>query len=169
MPDVIGEPARPAVVRIMAALEVLQARIGADHALEFASVDLTMGQAKILYSVTAAGELTMSDLAHRLSITLSTASGAVDRLVELGLLRRSSPPNDRRQVRVAATELGARTLDQFRELNSRVLQLALDRIAEGDLDVIERAVHILADALSPAPPDADGGPRTSHAEPGRVK
>ena len=98
--------ARPSLDRALAAFEVLQQRLMAVHAAEFTTLDITMAQAKLLYVVMAVGELSMSEIAQQLGVTVSTASGAVDRLVELGLLARSDDPNNRRQVRVSVTAFG---------------------------------------------------------------
>ena len=81
-----------------------------------------MAQAKVLYVVIAAGELRMSELAARLGVGSSSASGLADRLVELGLLRRHDDPDDRRQVVVTTTPEAVALLERFRELNQRQLR-----------------------------------------------
>ena len=83
---------RPAVTRALAAMEVFQQRLMALHATEFTTLDITMAQAKLLYVVATAGELSMSEIAQQLGVTISTTSGAVERLVELGLLARTEDP-----------------------------------------------------------------------------
>lgn len=143
---------RPALVRTLAAFEVFQQRLMAAHAAEFTTLDLTMAQAKLLYVVVAAGELSMSEIAQRLGVTVSTASGAVDHLVGLGYLARADDPANRRQVQVSITRLGAETLDQVRELGQRQLQMLLEPLGDSDLEIIERATRIMADALSTADP-----------------
>ncbi len=140
--------ARPALDRALAAFEVLQQRLMAVHAAEFTTLDITMAQAKLLYVLTAVGELSMSEIAQRLGVTVSTASGAVDRLVELGLLARSEDPNNRRQVRVSVTALGLETLEQIRELSTRQLRMLFEQVSDKDLAVITRATQIMADAVS---------------------
>src|SRR4051812_14744732 len=87
---------RTALERALAAYEVLEQRLMSVHAPEFAALDITMAQAKLLYVVTAAGDLTMSEVAQRLGVTLSTASGAVDHLVAQGLVARTDDPANRR-------------------------------------------------------------------------
>jgi DNA-binding MarR family transcriptional regulator len=139
---------RPALDRALEAFEVLQQRLMAVHAPEFTSVDLTMAQAKLLYVVTASGDLSMSEIAHRLGVTISTASGAVDHLVSVGLLSRIDDPANRRQVRVSVTAFGLETLEQLRELGTRQLRALLEVVGDdGDLAVIEHAMRILSDAL----------------------
>jgi DNA-binding MarR family transcriptional regulator len=138
------------VARTLAAFEVFQQRLMALHAVEFTTLDITMAQAKMLYVVATAGELSMSEIALRLGVTVSTSSGAVDRLVDLGLLARSEDPSNRRQVRVSITETGSRTLGQLRELSTRHLRNMLELVSDEELDVIERATRILGDAASAA-------------------
>jgi DNA-binding MarR family transcriptional regulator len=139
---------QPALDRALAAFEVLQQRLMAVHAAEFTMLDITMAQAKLLYVLTAVGELSMSEIARRLGVTVSTASGAVDRLVELGLLARSDDPNNRRQVRVSVTALGMQTLEQIRELSTRQLRMLFEHVDDEDLEIITRAIHIMADAVA---------------------
>jgi DNA-binding MarR family transcriptional regulator len=163
---------RPAVGRTLAAFEVFQQRLMALHAVEFTTLDITMAQAKMLYVVATAGELSMSEIALRLGVTVSTSSGAVDRLVDLGLLARSEDPSNRRQVRVSVTETGSRTLGQLRELSTRHLRNMLELVSDEELDVIERATRILGDAASAAtspsaverPLQAAGSPSASPTE-----
>jgi DNA-binding MarR family transcriptional regulator len=137
---------RPALARAMAAFELFEQRLVALHVPEFTNLDITMAQAKLLYVLMAAGELSMSETAHRLGVTISTASGAVEHLVALGLLARSDDPNNRRQVRVSLTETGAQTLEQMRELSMRHLLALCSLVGDEDLAVVEHATQILADA-----------------------
>jgi DNA-binding MarR family transcriptional regulator len=143
---------RPAVTRALAAMEAFQQRLMALHATEFTTLDITMAQAKLLYVVATAGELSMSDIALRLGVAISTTSGAVERLVELGLLARTEDPANRRQVRVSVTEDGRATLEQVRELSTRQVRTLFEHIDDDDLSVVERAIRIMTDAASAAAP-----------------
>ncbi len=148
---------RPALTRALAAADDFQHRLMALHATEFTELDITMAQAKLLYVVATAGELSMSEIAQRLGVTVSTSSGAVDRLVELGLLARSDDPSNRRQVRVSVTQKGITTLGQLREPSNRQLRTLFELVSDEDLDVVERALRILSAAASAvADPTFDG-------------
>jgi len=122
-------------------------RLIGGHAPEFTEVDVTMAQAKVLYVVMAAGELRLSELAGRLGIGSSSASELVDRLVELGFLRRRDDPADRRQVVITATPDAAALLERFRELNERQLRLLLAALDADELDAVERAIEVLGRAV----------------------
>jgi DNA-binding MarR family transcriptional regulator len=134
--------------RIVAVFDGLMHRLMATHAPELNLIDLSMSQTKALYLLLAAGQLRMSELASRLGITSSSATGVVDGLVAHGLLVRHEDPADRRQVVVTATPEAEATLERFRELNSRRMREMLARVAPTDLPVIERALHILDSAVT---------------------
>lgn len=135
--------------RVVAVFDRLMHALMATHAPELNAVDLTMSQTKALYLVIAAGQLRMSELATRLGVTSSTATGLVDRLVELGHLARHEEPSDRRQVVVTATPEAEGNLERFRELNSRRMRELLEGIHGTDLATIERALLILEAAVGP--------------------
>jgi DNA-binding MarR family transcriptional regulator len=149
-----NQPPRLAVERALEAFEAFQQRLMSVHAPAFAALDLTMAQAKLLYVVTAAGELTMSEIAQRLGVTISTASGAVDHLVGLGLISRTDDPANRRQVQVSTTALGHDTLEQLRELSTRQLRALFDVLDDDELAVVERATRLMTHAVERASPPA---------------
>src|SRR5512136_167327 len=60
--------------------------------------DLTMPQLKVMVILWRQGPARMSELASGLAVTLATATGIVDRLVEKGFIVREGLPGDRRVV-----------------------------------------------------------------------
>ena len=122
-------------------------RLIGGHASEFAEVDVTMAQAKVLYVVMAAGQLRMSELAGRLGIAASSATEIVERLVELGLLERAADQGDRRQVVITATPAAVDLLERFRELNQRQLRELLGRLDADELAVVEQSLEIFHHAI----------------------
>jgi DNA-binding MarR family transcriptional regulator len=90
----------------------------------------------------------MSEIAQRLGVAISTASGAVDHLVTTGFLTRLDDPANRRQVRVSATAAGLDSLEQMRELGMRQLRALLERVGDDDLSTVERAIRIMTEAIA---------------------
>ena len=155
-------------------------RLIGGHASEFAEVDVTMTQAKVLYVVMAAGQLRLSELAGRLGIGTSSASEIVERLVELDLLDRESDPADRRQVVITTTPAAGAMLERFRELNQRQLRELLGRLDADELAVVDRAFEIFQSALdrgapesvttaNPSPPIARGSTDHESSQPDRAQ
>lgn len=131
----------------MAAYERFHAWISRLHVPHFLELSLTLAQLKTLYLVAAAGPMRMSEVAERLGTAPSTTSGVVDGLVQLGLLEREEDPADRRQVVVRAADKAHATLEDFHDLGrTRLIELLARIEREDDLETIERAIDLLADA-----------------------
>ncbi len=147
-PDGADRDAR--IDRVVASYQLLMHRIASSHAPDLMEVSVTMSQAKVLYLISAAQGMRMSELAVRLGVSISTTSGLVDRLVDHGLLARHDDPADRRQVVVTITPTGSANLERFRELNAAQMRRLLARLGDSELDVVERAAALLAAAAADA-------------------
>lgn len=123
-------------------------RLAGGHATDFLEIDVTMPQAKVLYLVSAAGELRMSDLVAQLGVSLSTVSGLVDRVVDHGLAIRHDDPTDRRHVVVSLTAAGRSFVDRFHELNAAEVRALLVLLDDDDLDHVARAADALGEAAT---------------------
>jgi len=65
---------------------------------EWLHLDLTMAQLKVVLLLFISGPSRMSDIASELGVSLATATGVMDRLVERRILLRNGDPEDRRVV-----------------------------------------------------------------------
>ena len=87
--------------------------------------ELSLAQVDVLEAVAAAGELRMHEVASQLGIDPSTATRTTAPLVDLGLLDRSTDPDNRRFVVLCCTAKGRRTarklVDGRRALMRQVL------------------------------------------------
>ena len=99
------------------------------------------------------GEMPMSRLAEMLDISLSNASGVIDRLEELGYVERRRVTDDRRVVLVQATDGGRAKLNEAEVLKDEAVRAVLDRLDEGQLRRVAGAVADLAAAAEAAYPD----------------
>src|SRR4030042_6208150 len=73
---------------------------------EWLEMDVTMPQLKTIMLLFLNGSMRMSDLASDLGVTLATATGLVDRMVERGIIIRQSQPEDRRVVLCQLSDSG---------------------------------------------------------------
>jgi DNA-binding MarR family transcriptional regulator len=145
----LAAPNQQAVAEVVAAYDRLQRLLAPAHASDLVDLDLTVAQLKTLYVTAASGPIQMGALAVRLGTALSTTSGVVDRLVQLGLLERLEAPSDRRQVLVRATDTALARLDAINELGRARLRELLAGMRSGeDLAVVRRAVELLTEAVA---------------------
>ena len=97
----------------------------------------------MLSQVSAGDVLTVSELAQGQGIAVSTMTEVVARLAEQGLLSKSTTNADRREVRVAITELGLDRLDRTLEERNRILGERLAVLTEGEQRSIAAAIPAL--------------------------
>lgn len=85
----------------------------------------------------------MGRLAEYESVSRPSATGIVRRLVDKGLVARSSNPDDLRSAIVEITDEGHALLEQRRRERTAYLANEIERLGPDDLAVLERAVTIL--------------------------
>jgi MarR family transcriptional regulator, organic hydroperoxide resistance regulator len=91
----------------------MQARLEAHFTELAAEYKLTAVQAKVLLLVQPDGTMTMRTLATQLQYDASNLTGVVDRLEEMGAVRRQPHPHDRRAKGVVLTTEGQRMRQAF--------------------------------------------------------
>ena len=72
---------------------------------------ISVAQLHILYTLRRNGQMPMSRLAEVLNVSLSNATGLIDRIEERGFVDRTRVPEDRRIVLIRVTEAGERMLN----------------------------------------------------------
>jgi len=107
---------------------------------EVLQFDLTMPQLKVVLLLFLNGPMRMSDLAAGLSVSLATATGVVDRLVERDIVLRESEPKDRRVVLCRLSEKG-------QDLTDVLWQSARNRTRELLMAITIPRLKLLNEAL----------------------
>lgn len=123
-------------------------------------LNLTMPQLKTLFVVDWLGPAPMSQVAGRLRVSDSTATGLIDRLVDQHLARREHDPRDRRVVRVATTDAGRDLILRLRSAGTERLGQTLEHLTIEDLRLCARTLETINSAA-----EAEFGVHTS--SPGR--
>lgn len=121
-------------------------RHGARHRL--APLGLTPGQGRALSTLDrAGGPLRMAELAEALRVVPRSATGVVEGLEELGLVRRETDPADRRSVLVSLTGAGRGTLDELAEARRQTAEELFGALEPADQ---RRLLALLARLDDPA-------------------
>lgn len=130
---------------------------------------ISVAQLHILNTLQRHGQMPMSRLAEMLNVSLSNATGLIDRIEERGFVERTRVPEDRRIVLIRVTEAGERMLGEIDALSDELLRSVLGHLDRSKLAGVRQAVAALREALGVAtggePPDRHGGsipsPRSS--------
>jgi DNA-binding MarR family transcriptional regulator len=108
---------------------------------------ISMAQLHILYTLQRAGEMPMSRLADVLNVSLSNATGLIDRVEERGYIERTRVPEDRRIVMIRVTDAGRKMLDEVDAVSTDLLRSVFGRIARTQVAGVGRAFAELRRAL----------------------
>lgn len=125
---------------------------------EWFTLDLSTPQVRVLFLLLQEGALRMSKLASTLDVSMSRATGLVDRLVEKDLVNRWPDQEDRRSVLCAPT-------DQGRELGQRLLAARRSRweerlapLSQAELKKVCKAMELVRSAIRRATPATESLP-----------
>jgi outer membrane protein len=105
---------------------------------------ITLPQLWVMMAVCEQGACTMQDIAQLIGLKASTVTSLVDRLVEMGLVRRQHNHQDRRQVLAMATPKGAKMLEHIREEKEKSVIRMFEALTEKEraayLSILEKLV-----------------------------
>jgi DNA-binding MarR family transcriptional regulator len=108
---------------------------------------LTMTQLRVLFMLREESGASAGSLAERLSVTPSTVTRIVDRLVRQKLVRRETDDGDRRLVRHYLSSAGASTVEELERRGRARINEVMDRLSAAQLERLVLALDDLAAAL----------------------
>jgi DNA-binding MarR family transcriptional regulator len=109
---------------------------------------ISMAQLHVLHLVESHGEMAMSRLADMLDVSLSNATGLIDRVEERGFVERIRVPADRRIVMVRLTPAGVQMLDEIEVVREQILRGVLDQLDPAQLAGVASAMGALRNAVA---------------------
>jgi DNA-binding MarR family transcriptional regulator len=135
--------------RIVVELQEMLSGLRCSGTGKMVKLGISMTHLHILWLLDHHGNVPMSRLADLLDVSLSNATGLVDRMEERGLVERVRVPDDRRVVlvRVAAEgvrvrdEVEAMRQDRMRALLARLDPAQLERVLAATIDLRQAAAE----------------------------
>jgi MarR family transcriptional regulator, organic hydroperoxide resistance regulator len=110
--------------------------------------NVSMGQLHVLWLLQHHGSMPMSRLAELVGVSLSNATGIIDRMEEHGLVERVRVPNDRRLVLVRPAAAGVRALTETETHRRERLRSVLSHLSATERPIVLAALRSLRRALS---------------------
>ena len=131
----------PTIQQVLDLLEQLYQAVRRIARGEWLSVDLTMPQAKMMLVLFNDGPTRMGVLASDLGVSLPTATGIIDRLIEKDLVTREADPQDRRAVVCRLSEEGLRLISRLWELGESQARQLLEAMTSEELQLVAGAAR----------------------------
>lgn len=139
--------------------ELIDAVLGASRALvavaarslDAVAEEVTLVQYRVLVELAARGSQTLVELAEVLEVSPSTATRMCDRLVHKGLITRRRSSSDRRQVKVALSQVGRELINEVTRKRREELSIIMARVSPDDRKTVLEALRTFADAAGAVP------------------
>ena len=109
--------------------------------------DISMTHFHLLSMLERHGSITMSRIAELLDVSVSNATGLIDRIEERGLVERTRVPDDRRVVHVQLTDAGRRKLHEVELFKEDMIHAVLARLDERQLRRVAESMADLRGAV----------------------
>jgi DNA-binding MarR family transcriptional regulator len=109
---------------------------------------VSMSQMHVLWLLQHHGEMSMSRLADLLGVSVSNATGIIDRMEEHELIERVRVPDDRRVVLVRPAAAGCRALSETESTKRDRMRAVLGHIPASERPIVLAAFRTLRRALS---------------------
>jgi DNA-binding MarR family transcriptional regulator len=123
---------------------------------------ISMTQLHVMHLLERHGELPMSHLAEMLDVSMSAATGLVDRVEERGFVERIRVPEDRRVVLARITDSGRQMLEDVELVRAELMEQVLDELDDDQIAGVASALASIRTALEAATLDPTSGIRHSH-------
>jgi DNA-binding MarR family transcriptional regulator len=112
--------------------------------------NVSMAQLHVLWLLQHHGSMPMSRLAELVGVSLSNATGIIDRMEEHGLVERVRVANDRRLVLVQPAAAGLRALSETETHRRERLRSVLSHLSATERPIVLAALRSLRRAVSEA-------------------
>jgi DNA-binding MarR family transcriptional regulator len=149
MPTTSGTtaPDRELVTQIMAGFRSAFRELRCAGSERMLRAGISMANLHLMTLIERHGEMTMSRIAELQDVSLSNASGLIDRIEERGFVERVRVADDRRVVRVRLTAEGTRKLREVELFKDDMMQRILTRLDDQALAGVARAMDDLRAAV----------------------
>jgi DNA-binding MarR family transcriptional regulator len=139
---------RELVERIMDEFHVAMRELRCAGTERLVKAGVSMTHLHVMGLLSRHGETSMSRIADLLDVSLSNATGLIDRMAERGLVERVRVPDDRRVVLVRLSEDGRAQLDALEILRRDLLQKILARLDATQLSRLSQSLTDVHKAVS---------------------
>jgi DNA-binding MarR family transcriptional regulator len=124
---------------------------------QWARLDVTMPQMKVLMLLGLHKSAPVSSLAQQMNVSPPNVTGILDRLEQHGWVARTSDQHDRRVVRVVLTDQGKHFLDGLQTAGATRIRARLAEMRTEDLYALDQGLRALMEGMINAP-DTDQVP-----------
>lgn len=121
-----------------------------DEVRKYGQPRLSLSQLRILYFLDHHPESCLSEVAQYLDVTPPTMSGAIERLVQQGLVTRINDPQERRRILLSLTSTGSKYQQQVYQALVERIEQKLNSLSQKQSGQIVEGLLLLETVFSAA-------------------
>jgi len=114
---------------------------------------ITVPQCITLEMLKAKKFLKMKDIARQLNVTLPAATGLIDRLHRMAMIKRANDDKDRRIILITLTTKGKDTVEKIQQQRKKALMQVFSKLTEKERDTYLNILKKLEKILYPKDDD----------------
>lgn len=157
-----SDPSVDLVEQILADLHSAAGALRCAASARLVKSGVSMTHLHVLWMLRHHGDMPMHRIAELLDVSVSNATGIVDRMEERSLVERIRVPDDRRLVVVRPAPDGLAALEELEAFRQDRLRTVLGRLDETQLRRLSATLEDLRGALAPEAPAGGDDVRTHH-------
>jgi MarR family transcriptional regulator, organic hydroperoxide resistance regulator len=131
--------------------EVFMRRSGHDFKRFMDDTGLSFTQINILMRLLHGEICSISDIGGQLGVTNAAASQTVDQMVQMGLIKRTEDPNDRRAKQLTLAPKGRALIEKGIEARGEWIETVTDALSPEQQNMIISALTLLTEASRKTP------------------
>jgi len=135
------------VERIVSAYNVISKSINPANLYK---IELTSAQIKVLATFIERDCYTMTALSQLLSVAMPTMTAMIDRLIQIGLVKRERDERDRRVVLVRLTPEGKKVIDTLMVIRRQEIEKLLQALTHEEVNLFLNSIESVAQLLAKA-------------------
>ncbi len=108
---------------------------------------VTLAQCHTLLEIESKGKESLTELASKLGLDKSTVSRTVDGLVNVGLVDRTIPEDNRRMATIQLTDAGREICNSINSVNDKYFEDTLSALSESERPELVRLLETILDRM----------------------
>jgi DNA-binding MarR family transcriptional regulator len=111
-------------------------------------VDISLVQSHILYEIDHLKQPSVQELANAMAMDITTLSRQIQKLVQMGLVRKTSYPEDRRIFILSLTEEGNKVATKIDAEITAYLEEVFSHMSEFEKETVLRSIRLLNECMA---------------------
>ena len=133
---------------LISKIQKLSSRIFAKLLREFKAIEINPAQGRVMFPLWLQDNLSFHELLERTSLSKATLSHLLDKLEEIGHIKRVPSEKDKRTINIKLTKKNSQLQDKYVQVSNRMIELFYNGFSKEEIDEFEGYLRRLLNNLT---------------------